>query len=197
MKQNSLQQLLAKYQEGTINEEELEQLNILTHRDEVISEAESRARVIVRHRTQRNIGFAVVGVALLGIGTWILAPKTENPVLIAELNAPENVQQGYVNQNQQDEAVVTSQPSGTTSVAKGTIEQSDNTASIVQDEAVPAIITPVNQDLAQDDVAAEDLLDNTEHIERVIEPQTDPVVVCNSQCDADSVISEIRKFLSV
>lgn len=28
-------------------------------------------------------------------------------------------------------------------------------------------------------------------------PADEPVVVCNSQCDADSVISDIRKFLSV
>ena len=27
--------------------------------------------------------------------------------------------------------------------------------------------------------------------------KSDPVVVCNNQCEADSVISDIRKFLSV
>jgi hypothetical protein len=30
-----------------------------------------------------------------------------------------------------------------------------------------------------------------------IQEETEPVVVCNNQCEADSVISDIRKFLSV
>lgn len=44
-------------------------------------------------------------------------------------------------------------------------------------------------------VAAETRKARPEVVAPIEQPANDPVVICNSQCDADSVISDIKKFL--
>lgn len=166
MKNESLQQLLAKYQEGNLSPEELAQLNRLSYKDETIAAAEHQARGIVRRRTFRTVGLAMAGAAVLGAGVWLLRPQGES-VLVAERHeAPTAVEQQPV------QPVETIADQQLAPVPKAAPRR--QAAKPVPAEAVPeTVVTPVNE--ATDDA---------------------PVVMCNNQCDADSVISDIWKFLT-
>ncbi len=175
MKQDSLQHLLSKYQEGTISDEELEQLNVLAHRDEVFAAAESRARTIIRRRTIRTVGFAVAATAVLGAGVWMMAPRQEQP-LMAEATAPTTVP-AQVERPADNIITPAATPSTSTprKVARETPAQQQQTVQ-------PTVEAPAPQDSTL----------ATPHSMQ----EAEPIVVCNNQCDADSVISEIWKFLS-
>lgn len=175
MKQNSLQQLLAKYQEGTLSSEELEQLNALTHRDEVMAEAEGRARGIIRRRT-RIAGMAVATAVVMGAGIWLLSPRTEEPVLVAsnvEKPVPIEVRETVV--NEEVEALKEE------AVAPGKTDRNVVVAQKVKTEEPGSVIAAAP-------------VDSTFNVQQSSVPE--PVVVCNSHCDADSVINDIWKFLS-
>lgn len=181
MKQDSLQHLLAKYQEGTLTDEELERLNVLTHRDEVLAAAEGRARTIVRRRTMRVVGFGVVAVALFGAGVWMLAPKQQQP-MVAVVNE-ENVMQNEAQVAPVDNPTIDIQEAPKTKplVAAVTVEEKAAPRAVsVESEAVDEepTFTPVDPSIS------------------IPQSPADPVVVCNNHCDADSVISDIWKFLS-
>lgn len=159
MKDNSLQQLLAKYQEGTLSADELEQLNQLTHKDEVLSAANRRANGIIRRRT---IGAIVSVVAVVGVGVGLLLPNNEAPLIAEAQEAP---------------IVTTEQPT--------TIE----TAPVAQDDIIAP--TPVKAKKK-----ARPVIKTVDNETIVIEENVEPTVICNNQCDADSVINDIWKFLT-
>lgn len=159
MKENSLEQLLAKYQDGTLSADELEQLNKLTHKDEVFAAANRRANGIIRRRT---IGAIVSVVAVVGVGIGLLMPRNETP-LIAEV--------------QETPVVFDEQPT--------TVE-----ASPLPQQAITAP-TPVRAKKKVTPVA-----ETADNETIVIQDNVEPTVICNNQCDADSVINDIWKFLS-
>lgn len=152
MKKDTIQSLLAKRQAGTLTEAEMEELNRLTHRDEVMAEADRRAGGIIRSHRAGLVAFAAVVVVTAGV--LFLQPRQEAP-LVAE-RQPMAVQQPEV----QPEAVV----------------EREAVAEPVQ----MAAVKPVRRKAHASAPAKDD----------------EPVVMCNSQCDADSVISDIWKFLS-
>lgn len=154
MKKDTIQSLLAKRQAGTLTEAEMEELNRLTHRDEVMAEANRRAGGIIRARRAGLAAFAAVVVVAAGV--LLLQPRQEAP-LVAE-RQPVAVQQPEV----QPETVVV---------------ESEAVAEPVQ----VAVVQPVRHKAHAPAPVKDD----------------EPVVMCNSQCDADSVISDIWKFLSV
>ena len=175
MKQDSLQHLLAKYQEGTISNEELEQLNVLAHRDEVMAAAEGRARTIIRRRTMRTVGLVVAATAVLGAGVWLMTPRQEQP-LMAEATAPATIP-AQVERTVDADIVPVAAPQNSSP------KKMARKTPIQQQQAVqPAAEAPAPQDSTL----------ATPHSM----PEAEPIVVCNNQCDADSVISEIWKFLS-
>jgi hypothetical protein len=161
MKQDSIQQLLAKRQAGTISDEELETLNRLTRRDEVFAAADRQAKGIVRRRRIGLSALALTIVAAGGAGLLFLQPSGETPTVAKQ------------------------EPAAPTVVETITVEE---------------IATPATPATVIEDVAATH--------PRTAEPQpkkpaaastratTNPVVVCNNQCEADSVISDIWKFLT-
>lgn len=167
MKNDTLQQLLAKYQEGSLSQAELEQLNVLTHKDEVLGAAVGRARTIVVRRTMRNVAFAVVGLAVIGAGIWAIIPSAESP-MVAEHEV------------------------NTQTVVESVAEIQHTEAPAVEDVTLVAEKkTPKAQVLRHTNVVNDEM-------ERVVpaEMQEEPTVVCNNQCDADSVINDIWKFLT-
>ena len=198
MKQDSLQQLLAKYQEGTLSDEELERLNQLTHRDEVLSAAESRAHTIVRRRT-RIAGFAVAATAVLGAGIWMLTPKAEEPMMAVV------TEDMSVIKNTPNQSDTPSTPDEVAVKPKTYVVNDNRDETSITVESTP---TPVNS-IRADNSSTIEKSHETPIQKRVSEQQeeptrermlpaveTDPVVVCNNHCDADSVISDIWKFLS-
>ena len=159
MKDNSLQQLLAKYHEGNLSAEELEQLNKLTHKDEVLAAANRRANGIIRRRT---IGAIVSVVAVVGVGIGLLMPRNEAP-LIAEV--------------QETPIVIEEQP---TTVEAAPLPQQNITAPTPV--RAKKTIQKAAEPIANEAIAIQD--------------NVEPTVICNNQCDADSVINDIWKFLT-
>ena len=155
MKNPNIEQLLERYRQGSLNDRELDELNRLAGRDELMSNAYRRADGIVRRR--RGTLFAVVGMLVVGaaIGSLFFSLRPSEPTLVAEAVVPE--------------VVVTETP-------KPQVKQ----------------VVPVSH--------AERQPRATKQPRRTsIHPKAsnDPVVVCNNQCEADSVISDIWKFLTV
>lgn len=156
MKNPEIEQLLTRYREGTLSDNELAELNRLTGRDVLMDDACRRADGIIRRR--RASLFTIAGLLVAGATAWtLLSPQHSEATLVAEAVVPETV--------------------------------------------LPAAPEPVVEQVAQ--------IKNTEHKPvaatqprrtntHQVPAMTDkPVVVCNNQCEADSVISDIWKFLTV
>lgn len=154
MKNDTIQHLLERYRQGTLSDSELADLTRLTHRDEVMDNAERRAVGIVRRR--RSIAFSVAGLLVAGAATWtLLGPNQTEAPLVAEASVPEIV-------------VTAPEPA---------VEQ-----------AAPVAKPQRALDMPRPERA----------VRSTIKKKTDdPVVVCNNQCEADSVINDIWKFLTV
>lgn len=155
MKQDTLQQLLAKYQNGTISDEELQQLNTLSRRDEVLAAADREARGIMRRRTVRTVALSLTGLMVVGAGVWMLTAPQQQGNMVAEVQPVPQI------------TVVEPQPVATEEPEAAAVE---SPAPVRKAAAKPAAVAKQEAD--------------------------DPVVICNNQCDADSVISDIWKFLS-
>ena len=154
MKQNSIQYLLEKYREGTLNDEERTELERLTHKDEVVAAASRRATGIIR----RRVSLTIASVMVAGAGAFAVLPHSQEPLMA--------------------EAKVLPAPVVETQLAASPQE-------------VEAVVAPT---VETHPVAPLRKRARTKAATRV---KSDPVVVCNNQCEADSVISDIRKFLSV
>ena len=158
MKNDSIQQLLGRYREGTLSDSELAELNRLTHRDEVMADAERRAGGIIRRR--RTLAFTAAGILLAGGVVWSLLPQQQETTLVAEATVPEVVE-----------------------LPAPTVEQSTLQAPAVKKSAPRKVAVQKPATLT------------TTTIEQIAEDET--VVMCNNQCEADSVINDIWKFLTV
>lgn len=167
MKQDSIQQMLERYREGTLGAGEIEELNRLTHRDEVMEAAVRRADGIVRRR--RAVVLTVAGLLVAGAAVWSLLPLGggAEPALVAEAAVPE---------------MKAATPAADSAVRP-------LSAPVPAAPATARKATPV----AQADPSPVPCMEET--IQAVADEV--PVVVCNNQCEADSVISDIWKFLNV
>lgn len=162
MKNDIIQHLLERYREGTLSDSERAELNRLTHRDEVMAQAERQAGGIVRRR--RSALFSAAGLMVAGLAAWsLLGPRHAEAPLVAEAAVP---------------AVVAPQPAAVEHLAP-------TTPATVQRAAVRT--APVGTKKAAPATTAARTAPRVE----------EPVVVCNNQCEADSVINDIWKFLTV
>lgn len=156
---------MEKYREGTLSDAEREELNGLTHRDEVMAAAGERAHGILRRR--RTMAFTVAGLLVTGGAIWTLLPseRQQAPVL-AETTVPE--------------VVVSAPEPMVEQLAPATMPSEEKVVAKVTRRAavVPSHVKPV---------------------ETAVKPEEsdEPVVMCNNQCEADSVIDDIWKFLTV
>lgn len=161
MNQQSLQQLLEKYREGTLTSEERASLEVMTHKDEVMEAAEGKAARIVRGRIVRVCIMSVVGLAVMGVGLMSLQPRQMAP-MVASVEEP---------------VVVTSE------------EMEPANEDIVE--------IALHEDQPQLLASAQPVSPSKRTTARVRMKSDEPVVMCNSQCNADSVINDIKRFLSV
>lgn len=170
MKMDDIQRLLQKYHDGTLTPGEQAELNRLTHKDEVLGEAFHKADGIVRRRQVRYLAMAMTGLVLLGAGVWMARPSQEAAPLVAGRQAlPAAVA---------DEAPAPP-PAQPTVADKPAVAGEP----VLVAAARPAnVAKPAPKPVAPTQAAP--------HAEQ----QT--VVVCNTQCEADSVINNIWKFLS-
>ena len=166
MRHDSIQHLLAKRQEGTLTDSELEELNRLTRKDEVIAAAEHTAAGIVRRRRLAVSSLALVAVAVGAIGITLLLPRSEAPLVAQQQPAPQPV---IV-----EELPQTVETPAEPIAAKPATAQRNTMA------ATPA--AKAHHDMSTQPAA--------------VSKHSDPTVMCNNQCEADSVINDIWKFLT-
>lgn len=157
-----MQRLMGKYREGLLSDAEMETLNALAHKDEVMDAASHRAAGIVRRRTAL-CGTVAMVCLMVGAGVWMTSPRQETP-LLAEAKAPEVLVEPTV-----------------TPLEESTVAENPR----VEEKSRPVATNPVAVKPAD--------IEESLPVEEVKEP----VVICNNQCDADSVINDIWKFLSV
>lgn len=162
MKNNDIQTLLERYREGTLSDSELDELNRLAGRDEVMASAGRQADSILRRR--RTIVYTLAGLLVAGGFLWTLIPRQETP-LVAEATVPEAIVEPIVEQVA---------PAASTTVAPTPTHHVRH--------------TPEPRTVAKAVHTAPTIVEM---------PAEEPVVICNNQCEADSVISDIWKFLTV
>ena len=156
MKQETIKALLAKREAGTLTDEELEMLNRLTRRDEVVAGAEERAAVIVGRR--RRAMAACVAACMMVVAAGLLFTQRHD-------TAPMVAQQETVVEIPEEENIMP-----------------------------PVEVAPQQTAAVNVDKTAAPTKADRKHVAKPT--AEDPVVMCNSQCDADSVISDIWKFLT-
>ncbi len=180
MKMDDIQRLLQKYHDGTLPPGEQAELDRLTHKDEVLGEAFHKADGIVRRRRVRYLAMAMTGLVLLGAGVWTVAggqrsadsglAAVQETVAQEPPAPPETTQPTIATETpatQEPVLVAAAKPAAVAGRKKPRAGK-----------ATPATIhrTPI-----------------TDHQPKGTEKT---VVVCNTQCEADSVINNIWKFLS-
>lgn len=163
MKTDSIEQLLERYREGTLDADGMEELGRLSRRDEVMAAAGARAHHIIRRRTRIGIGMCVVVAAVAGATLWALLPQHDTAQPLVAETAPATTVETAAEQ-----PLAAPQP---------------------QHESV-AMVQPVRKSPATTNAPS-----HKGETPRKAKVET-PVVVCNNQCEADSVISDIWKFLT-
>lgn len=178
----NLETLLRRYNEGDLSAEELDELNRMTHRDQVLQAANMRVRTIQRRRYTTVAGVAVV---LLVTGVFFFArPSVDNHLaempIVAKADVPtldESVPSTPIVSDQMESPEV-----------RGTVvtETRQYDTAILQPKPGTVPVAPVEQ------MVSEEV--DREHLEPAIVSE-DPIVACNTQCSPDSVINDIWKFL--
>ena len=156
MKQETIKALLAKREAGTLTDEELEMLNRLTRRDEVVAGAERQAKVIVIRR-RRTLAACVAAFVMVGAAGMLFTQRHDSVPMVA---------------------------------------QNETVAEVPEEEDIMAPVEVEPQQTAAVNVEKTMAPAKADRKHTTKPTAKDPVVMCNSQCDADSVISDIWKFLT-
>lgn len=156
MKQETIKALLAKREAGTLTDEELEMLNRLTRRDEVVAGAERQAKVIVTRR-RRTLAACVAAFVMVGAAGMLFTQRHDSVPMVA---------------------------------------QNETVAEVPEEEDIMAPVEVEPQQTAAVNVEKTMAPAKADRKHTTKPTAKDPVVMCNSQCDADSVISDIWKFLT-
>ena len=156
MKQETIKALLAKREAGTLTDEELEMLNRLTRRDEVVAGAERQAKVIVTRR-HRTLAACVAAFVMVGAAGMLFTQRHDSVPMVA---------------------------------------QNETVAEVPEEEDIMAPVEVEPQQTAAVNVEKTMAPAKADRKHTTKPTAKDPVVMCNSQCDADSVISDIWKFLT-
>ena len=187
---SSIENLLRRRQEGTITDEELIELNQLTHRDQVIEAATQRAKVI-RHR--RYVGISgMASVLVVAVMFFTIHLNSNDSIadgpLMAQVEAPSTpVVQSDVNAPQPMNPTVA-------------VATKDGDTFQLNAQHKEKAVKPVSQ--AESSTTDMEYASAAQHYEAVAEEmepsisyEGETVVACNTQCSPDSVINDIWKFL--
>lgn len=181
-----LETLLRQYAEGTISQEEMQRLNTLSHRDEVLAGAEARANILRRQRATRMsiaasvalIIAVVVAVALrsgtpAGLPDTVMEARLEPQTIVESLAEP-----------------VPEQPVVRHNPCQTPVREVAQVTPAAPDREMEAVATALQEAPAPVRVHEEPPL--PAHA-----GENYPVVACNSECSPDSVINDIWRFLRV
>jgi hypothetical protein len=179
---SNLEKLLRSYQEGSLNPEELAELNRLTHRDQVLHAASQQVRAI---RNRRYSAVAGVSAVLLVAGIVVFArPSVDNSLaekpVVAQADVPTidvSASENLLAPVQTEVRQVEVKPAS--SARHHDIDVLQPKPSLVSNEPVEQ---PVSIETVMEQREPSTIID-------------EPVVACNTQCSPDSVINDIWKFL--
>ena len=185
----NLETLLRRYNEGDLNAEELDELNRLTHRDQVLQAANMRVRAIKRRRYSAVAGVAVV---LLVTGVFFFArPSVDNQLAETPIMAQADVP--TLSEEESGVPVVSKQVEPTQQMTSIETKARQHDTAILQpkpklvaSQPSSVSVVPVGQTVSEEV--------EVEQFEPAIVSE-DPIVACNTQCSPDSVINDIWKFL--
>ena len=183
-----LEMLLRRYSEGDITPDELQRLDVLTHRDEVWAGASARARVLRRQRvTRMSVAASFLLVVAMGL---FFAFRTGNPAIATDSMLVASVDQSRMPSVDATPATVEESPvpSGQQAAPSVRIVEVAEARPVVPEEvSVPEVLQEDVQPAVRQEVSAGGAPSTV----------TSPVVACNSECSPDSVINDIWRFLRV
>ena len=187
---SSIENLLRRRQEGTITDEELIELNLLTHRDQVIEAATQRAKVI-RHR--RYAGISGVASVLVVVGLFFTIHHNSNgPIADGPLMAQAEAPSTPAVQSDADAP----QPKTPTVAAAS---KDEDTFQLNVQHDVKATKPVMQAAPSSNDMEYVSAVQHYEAVAEEMEPSVsyegETVVACNTQCSPDSVINDIWNFL--
>ncbi|MBP5546836.1 MAG: hypothetical protein J6X59_06130 [Bacteroidales bacterium] len=172
MKQDTLQSLLDKYREGTLTDGERSELERLTHKDEVFAAARHQAAGIMR----RRVALAMTALVICGAGIWALqlGNGSQTP-LMAEATTP------LPEAPQEVRETVAPAPATEPAPLVAEVVETKHPAAAATRKVRPTTVAPIEKPAV---------------VASTANSTDEPVVTCNNQCDADEVISDIKKFLA-
>ena len=174
MKHNEIDSLMRKYTAGTLTDDELQELERLTHKAETMATASRRATAIVRRRAALAVAAVMVGGASL---LTVLPQHDEAPLVAQRI---ENGELRTENGEQKElriengELRIENEKPRERRIENGELKIKKTENKKPSEATRASQLSTLNSQLS-----------------------TQTVVVCNNECDADSVINDIRKFLSV
>ena len=178
----NLETLLRRYNEGDLNAEELDELNRMTHRDQVLQAANMRVRAIQRRRYTTVAGVAVV---LLVTGVFFFTqPSVDNQLAETPIMAQADVP--TLSEVEPSTPVISKQAESTQQMSSIETRTRQHDTAILQPKPKLVSVAPVEQAVSEEV--------DIEQMEPVV-VSDDPIVACNTQCSPDSVINDIWKFL--
>lgn len=183
-----LEILLRRYAEGDITPDELQRLSILSHRDEVLAGAASRAKTLRRQRATRMSVAASVALVVAVMVVVALRPGSlfgvSDTVMVADATTPAVTATPI-------EVAAEPTPPATVPVRRQarltTIQEVAEAipVGIVDERATAAVVAQQEEHRYEEPRMTEHAVDGY------------PVVACNSECSPDSVINDIWRFLRV
>lgn len=177
-----IETLLQRYRDGEITPEEQAELNRLTHRDEVLHTAASRAAKIRRQRTTAVSTVAsvvIVAAVFLTITANNNTPSADTP-LLAQNNIEVNEAPAQSQTAPLAAPTKSSEPTVSTVTEKPVSAPKKAAETVIPNNNTPQV-SPINT------------VSEVKHTEP--SASLDPVVACNTQCSPDSVINDIWNFL--
>lgn len=176
---SNIENLLRRHAEGTLTPEEQSELNRLTHRDQVFEAAGRRATQLRRKQYYRLS--AIASVLVVGGFLYFMRPTVggvQSGPMMAEVSSTEVA-------NPQVEDWDVEIKANETVHSEFADKKTPEAPSEVKADTTPSRYLQHHADKAE---ALEELTPAT-----MTAPE--PVVACNTDCSADSVINDIWKFL--
>lgn len=175
---SNIEQLLKQQYEVSLSFDDEKKLNELTHRSQVLENANKRAREI-RHRQLNIVGIACV--VLVGAGTIFAMQSVKRY----------NIKEGQLiaSATQKTEDIKTNNPESVL------MQEVDN--ALFSTEKAASTTAPRTKNTASAEFKQKEPteIEESEIVPPVSNISDETIVACNTQCSPDSVISDIWKFL--
>lgn len=176
----NLEDLLRRHAEGTLTPDQQAELNLLTHREQVVRAATLRASQI---RRRRNASVAAVASVLLVAGSIFFTRPSADSSMAADMPVVAKTEVPSVDI-----------PISEVSEAEEVVAPALLPTSTVETKIESIVSEPMRPVRSRQAEVPESTVDLNQMAPEVIN-SGDAVVACNTQCSPDSVINDIWNFL--